>query len=128
MAEEKDKKKKAPAAKASSAKTTRAKEEPSEPVEAVTPRMWTMYKDKVIPKLKDEFKFKSSMQVPRLKKIVLNAGLGRATANIKIIDQAIKDITSITGQKPVATKSKVAISNFKLRAGLQIGVMVTLRG
>jgi len=75
-----------------------------------------------------EFGYKNIMQVPRITKIVLNAGLGRATQNIKIIDQAMKDLAAITGQKPVPKKSKIAISNFKLRAGLPIGVMVTLRG
>lgn len=118
MAEEKPKKK---AAKKSS-------EGAEGPVEAVTPRLWTMYREQVVPKLKAEFKFKNVMQVPRLNKIVVNAGLGRATQNIKVIEMATKDLTAITGQKPVSCRSKKAISNFKLRGGLPIGVMVTLRG
>jgi large subunit ribosomal protein L5 len=127
-ADETPKKKTAAKSKSSATKTSRPKEEDSTPVEPVTPRFLTKYKEQVVPKLLQEFSFRSPMQVPRLKKIVLNAGLGRSTQNIKIIDQALKDIGAITGQKPVATKSKVAISNFKLRAGLPIGVMVTLRG
>ena len=68
------------------------------------------------------------MQVPRLEKIVVNMGLGAAVANPKIIDAAVEEIRAITGQKPVVTRSKKAIASFKLRAGLPIGVMVTLRG
>lgn len=126
--DEKKDKKKAASSQASSKKESRGREEDSTPVEAVYPRYRTKYKEEIVPALMAEFKFKSAMQVPRLKKIVINAGLGKATQNIKIIDQGIKDITAIAGQKPVATKSKIAISNFKLRAGLPIGVMVTLRG
>lgn len=98
------------------------------PAELEAPRMRDKYRAEVVPALMKEFGFANVMQVPRITKIVLNAGLGRATQNIKIIDQAVKDIAAVTGQKPVAKKSKIAISNFKLRAGLPIGVMVTLRG
>lgn len=74
-----------------------------------------------------EFGYKNPMQVPRLNKITINVGLGEATQNAKAIDSALIDITAITGQKPVVTKSKKAIANFKLRENLPIGVMVTLR-
>ncbi len=74
-----------------------------------------------------EFGYKNLMQVPRLNKITINVGLGEATQNAKAIDSALIDITAITGQKPVVTKSKKAIANFKLRENLPIGVMVTLR-
>jgi large subunit ribosomal protein L5 len=138
-AAEEKKAKKERGAKAAAANAAKAAAKPSKeskddrdeshaPVEAVYPRLRKFYKDSVAPQLMKELGYKSVMQVPRLEKIVINAGLGRSTQNIKIIDQALKDIAAIAGQKPVATKSKVAISNFKLRAGLPIGVMVTLRG
>ncbi|MBN8554061.1 MAG: 50S ribosomal protein L5 [Deltaproteobacteria bacterium] len=116
-------------AKAAGEKKSKADRDSDKPtVEAVYPRLRTFYKEKVAPELMKELGFKSVMQVPRITKIVINCGLGRSTQNIKVIDQALKDVAAIAGQKPVATKSKVAISNFKLRAGLPIGVMVTLRG
>lgn len=92
------------------------------------PRLLQDYKERVVPALKEKFGIDNVMRLPRLQKIVVNAGLGRATQNIKIIEVAMNDIEAITGQKPVSTKSKLAISNFKLRKGLPIGVMVTLRG
>jgi large subunit ribosomal protein L5 len=85
------------------------------------------YKERIVPSLKKEFNFKSVMQVPVLEKIVVNQGLGLATADKKIIDVAIDELTLITGQKAVATYSKKDISNFKLRRKMPIGVMVTLR-
>lgn len=125
----KDDKKKKPATSEKKAKSTqKAAEEDTRPVDPVPPRLRDKYKNEIIPALMKEFNYKTLMQVPKITKIVVNAGLGKATQNIKIIDQALKDIAAITGQKPVATKSKIAISNFKLRAGLPIGVMVTLRG
>ena len=86
------------------------------------------YKDRIIPALMKEFSYTSVMQVPVLKKIVLNQGLGIATADKKIIDTAINEMTAITGQKAIATYSKKDISNFKLRKKMPIGVCVTLRG
>ncbi len=122
---EKPKKKEGSSSKA----TTKAKaKEPMEPAEAVFPRLWTAYKETVVPQMVKTFGYASAMQVPQIRKIVLNCGLGKSTQNIKIIDQAVKDLAAIAGQKPVTCKSKKAISNFKLRAGLPIGVMVTLRG
>ncbi|MDR1380033.1 MAG: 50S ribosomal protein L5 [Tannerella sp.] len=85
------------------------------------------YKERIVPALKKEFDYKSVMQVPVLEKIVVNQGLGIATADKKIIDVAIDELTTITGQKAVATYSKKDISNFKLRRKMPIGVMVTLR-
>ncbi|OUO51839.1 50S ribosomal protein L5 [Parabacteroides sp. An277] len=85
------------------------------------------YQDRIVPALMKEFGYKSVMQVPVLKKIVINQGLGMATADKKIIDVAINELTAITGQKAVATVSKKDISNFKLRKKMPIGVMVTLR-
>ena len=85
------------------------------------------YQDRVVPALMKEFEYKSVMQVPVVKKIVINQGLGMASADKKIIDIAISELTTITGQKAVATVSKKDISNFKLRKKMPIGVMVTLR-
>ena len=85
------------------------------------------YKEKVAPALMKEFGYKSSMEVPVLKKIVINQGLGIAVADKKIIETAINELTAITGQKAVATVSRKDISNFKLRKKMPIGVMVTLR-
>ena len=85
------------------------------------------YQDRIVPDLTKEFGYKSVMQVPVLKKIVINQGLGMATADKKIIDIAISELSTITGQKAVATVSKKDISNFKLRKKMPIGVMVTLR-
>ena len=85
------------------------------------------YQDRIVPALTKEFGYESVMQVPVLKKIVINQGLGMATADKKIIDIAISELSTITGQKAVATVSKKDISNFKLRKKMPIGVMVTLR-
>ena len=85
------------------------------------------YAERIVPALQSQFKYSSSMEVPQLKKIVINQGLGQAVADKKIIDVAINEITAITGQKAVATISRKDISNFKLRKQMPIGVMVTLR-
>ena len=97
-------------------------------MEKYTPRLKKHYKDNVVPALMKQFGYKSGMQVPRLEKICLNQGVGGATADKKMIETALSEITTITGQKAVPTKSKKDISNFKLRANTQIGVRVTLRG
>mgnify|MGYP001444920037 FL=1 len=91
------------------------------------PRLQDFYKAEVVPKLKEKFRYRNSMQVPRLSKVIINMGLGEAIDNIKILDFAIEEIGVITGQKPVITKARKSISNFKLRAGVPIGVMVTMR-
>jgi large subunit ribosomal protein L5 len=92
-----------------------------------TTTLKTEYKDRIVSSLMKEFGYKSPMQVPVLKKIVINQGLGIAVSDKKIIETAINELTAITGQKPVATLSKKDISNFKLRKKMPIGVMVTLR-
>jgi large subunit ribosomal protein L5 len=100
---------------------------PRQPKEKVTPRMWTRYRDEVVPALMKDFAFDNPMRVPRLRKIVLNMGLGEATQNVKVVDAAFAEMTAIAGQKPVTTRARKSISTFKLRAGQPIGVMVTLR-
>lgn len=85
------------------------------------------YKERIVPALEKEFKYTTVMQVPKLKKIVINQGLGAATQDKKLIETAINELTAITGQKAVATLSKKDISNFKLRKKMPVGVMVTLR-
>jgi large subunit ribosomal protein L5 len=94
---------------------------------AYTPTYKTTYKEQIIPALMKEFGYKSIMQVPKLEKIVINEGMGQAVADKKLIDTAVAELTQITGQKAVVTKSKKDISNFKLRKGMPIGVKVTLR-
>jgi large subunit ribosomal protein L5 len=91
------------------------------------PRLKTMYKDVVIARMMEEFKYSNVNQVPRVQKVSVNMGLGEAVSNPKILDSAVEELRAITGQAPVVTKSKKAIANFKLRAGLKIGAMVTLR-
>jgi large subunit ribosomal protein L5 len=95
--------------------------------EVVPARFLEVYKKTAIPALTKQFNYKNPMQVPRLQKIVVNMGLGAAVANPKIIDTAVEDMRAITGQKPVVTRAKKAIANFKLREGIPIGAMVTLR-
>lgn len=90
-------------------------------------RLQTKYQNDVIPAMMREFGYRNPMQVPRLEKITLNVGVGEATQNIKAIDAAVAEVTSITGQKPVVTRAKKAIANFKLREGMPIGCMVTMR-
>ena len=90
--------------------------------------MKTLYTNEVAPALMKKFNYKSTMQIPKLDKIVINIGLGEAKDNPKVIDAAMADLTAITGQKPVITKAKKSIANFKLRQGMNIGVKVTLRG
>ena len=90
-------------------------------------RLKQKYHDEVVPAMMKEFSYKNSMQVPRLEKITINVGVGEATQNIKAIDTTVAEITSIAGQKPVVTRAKKAIANFKLREGVPIGCMVTLR-
>jgi large subunit ribosomal protein L5 len=92
------------------------------------PTLKKKYTEEVVPALKAKYNYKSVMQVPKLTKIVINQGVGAAVGDKKLIDNSIDEISRITGQKAVATKSKKAISNFKLREDLPIGVRVTLRG
>lgn len=92
------------------------------------PRLKEKYINDIVPALKDKFQYKSIMQVPKMEKICINKGMGVAVTDKKLIDIGIEEITAITGQKAVATKSKKAISNFKLRESMPIGVRLTLRG
>ncbi|MFO7652636.1 MAG: 50S ribosomal protein L5 [Candidatus Krumholzibacteriia bacterium] len=89
--------------------------------------MRLVYEEQVVPALQERFEYTSSMQVPRPVKVVLNMGLGRATQNPKILENALADLEVITGQKPVATRAKKSVSNFKIRTGMEIGARVTLR-
>lgn len=93
-----------------------------------TPRLKEKYLKEIVSSLKDKFQYSSVMQVPKIQKICINKGLGMAVADKKVIDTGLEEITTITGQKAVSTKSKKDISNFKLRKDLPIGVKVTLRG
>jgi large subunit ribosomal protein L5 len=90
-------------------------------------RLKNKYREDVVPAMMKEFGYKNTMQVPRLKKITLNIGLGEATQNIKVLDTAVAELAAIAGQRPVVTRAKKAIANFKLREGVPIGCMVTLR-
>jgi large subunit ribosomal protein L5 len=94
---------------------------------AYVPRLKSKYKDEIRASLKEKFQYKSVMQVPKLQKIAINQGIGGATTDKKLIENAIKELTTITGQQAVAANSKKDISNFKLRKGMPIGVRVTLR-
>lgn len=92
------------------------------------PRLKDRFRDEIAPQLVREFNYSNPMQVPKVEKIVLNIGMGEAISNAKALDAAMGDLTAITGQKPVITKAKRSIAAFKLRAGMPIGLMVTLRG
>lgn len=94
----------------------------------MTPRFKTKYREEIIASLQEEFNYKNVMMVPKLEKIVVSQGIGAAVADKKLVDQAIAEMTMITGQKAVSTKSKKDVSNFKLRRGMPIGARVTLRG
>jgi len=91
-------------------------------------RLQELYQQEVAPGLAEKFKYKSPMQIPKLSKIILNMGLGEAIQNIKILDSATADLAQISGQKPVVTRARQSIAAFKLRKGMPIGCMVTLRG
>ena len=93
----------------------------------MVPRLHTKYKEEIVPKLMAEFKYENPMQVPKITKISVNMGLGEAVQNSKLIDQGVEELTMITGQKPVITRARKSIANFKLREGQAIGVSVTLR-
>ena len=93
-----------------------------------TPRLKTKYREEIAGKLRDEFKYENVMQIPGLVKIVVNMGVGDAARDSKLIEGAIRDLTTITGQKPAVTKARKSIAQFKLREGQPIGAHVTLRG
>jgi len=104
-------------------KPAKAAPEPRGPV-----RLQEHYHKMVVPNLMKEFSYTNRMQVPRLECIVLNVGMGEATQNVKLLDSAVKELATISGQHPVVTRARKAIANFKLRKGLPIGAKVTLRG
>jgi large subunit ribosomal protein L5 len=91
-------------------------------------RLQAIYREKIVPELVKKFGYKSTMQVPRITKITLNMGVSEAVSDKKVLDNAVGDLTKIAGQKPVVTKSRKAIANFKIRENVPIGCMVTLRG
>lgn len=91
-------------------------------------RLRTTYNEKVVPALMEKFQYKSIMQAPKIEKIVINMGVGEARENKKFLENAVEELTLIAGQKPVVTKARKSISNFKLREGMPVGCKVTLRG
>jgi large subunit ribosomal protein L5 len=115
-------KKDAPAPKKEAVKPA-APEQPAPPA-----RLGQYYREKVVPDLMQKFGYKTVMQVPRLRKITINMGVGETTADKKVLDNAVADMAKIAGQKPVVTKARRSIANFKVRAGFPVGCMVTLRG
>ena len=115
------------------AKAAKAAEKPAEkPARSTLPvppaRLAQHYQDKVVPELVKKFGYKTTMQVPRIRKITLNMGVGESIGDKKVLDNAVADMAKIAGQKPVVTKSKKAIAGFKIRENVPIGCMVTLRG
>ncbi len=129
---DKPEKKPAPQQQAKPKKETQPKEaapkSDAPEVPAPPARLATFYKDKVVPDLMQKFGYKTIMQVPRIRKITLNMGVGETTSDKKVLDAAVADMQKIAGQKPVVTKARRSIANFKLRAGFPVGCMVTLRG
>ena len=92
------------------------------------PRLIKKYKDEVVPQLMKDFTLQNIMEVPKLERIVVNMGLGEAVQNAKLVESAVAELTAITGRKPIVTRAKKSIATFKLREGMPIGAMVTLRG
>jgi large subunit ribosomal protein L5 len=92
------------------------------------PRLQEYYRNEVVPTLMKEFNYGNVMMVPRVTKVVINVGVGESLTNARALDAAVEDITRVTGQKPIVTRARKSIANFKLREGRQIGVKVTLRG
>ncbi len=111
-----------------STETTETTEAATAPAEKVAPRLKTRYREEILPALQSEFEIKNVMQVPGLTKIVVNMGVGEAARDSKLIEGAVKDLTAITGQKPLVTKARKSIAQFKLREGMPIGAHTTLRG
>jgi large subunit ribosomal protein L5 len=115
-----------PEAKEAPAPKEQKERKPERP--APVPRLQILYRDTVVKQLMEQFGYTSSMQVPRIQKIVLNMGVGEAVADKKIMDNAVSDMTKIAGQKPLVTKSRKSIATYKIRSGYPIGCKVTLRG
>ncbi len=120
---QKQPKKEAQGPKKEAAPKAQAPQEPAPPA-----RLAIHYREKVVPELMQKFCYKTVMQVPRLRKITVNMGVGETTSDKKVLDNAVADMTKIAGQKPVVTKARKSIANFKVRAGFPVGCMVTLRG
>lgn len=97
-------------------------------METYTPRLKTRYRDEIVPALRKQFGYTNPMEIPRLVKIVVNKGVGEAPTNKKLLDDTIVELRTITGQQPVIVKARQSVSNFKIRAGMPVGVFVTLRG
>jgi large subunit ribosomal protein L5 len=116
-------KKEAQPPKKEAAPKAQAPQEPAPPA-----RLAIHYREKVVPELMQKFGYKTVMQVPRLRKITVNMGVGETTSDKKVLDNAVADMAKIAGQKPVVTKARKSIANFKVRAGFPVGCMVTLRG
>jgi large subunit ribosomal protein L5 len=108
-------------------RAAREERRPREPEPKVPPRLKIRYESEIVPALARELKIENRMRVPRLRKIVINMGLGEAREDVKILDAALEELKQVTGQKPVITRARKAISNFKIREAMPIGVMVTLR-
>jgi len=115
-----------PEAKEAPAPKEQKERKPERP--APVPRLQILYRETVVRQLMEQFGYKSAMQVPRIQKIVLNMGVGESVADKKIMDNAVSDMSKITGQRPIVTKSRKSIANFKIRSGYPIGCKVTLRG
>ena len=136
MADEQEKKEKKPKAPKGAGKPPKGGEKPEAPAPSPEPpaepapraRLWDFYEQQVRGKLQQQFAFKNPHQIPRLKKIVLNVGMGDASKNPKGLEAAVAELAAITGQHPVVTRAKKAIANFNLREGQAIGCAVTLRG
>ncbi len=111
-----------------SATTEETLRDGSSGTDKISPRLKTRYREEIVPALQSEFEIKNIMQVPGLVKIVVNMGVGEAARDSKLIEGAVKDLTAITGQKPMVTKARKSIAQFKLREGMPIGAHVTLRG
>jgi large subunit ribosomal protein L5 len=94
----------------------------------MSPKLKTTYQEQIVPKLQEQFGFTNIHQVPKVVKITINRGLGEASTNTKALESSVAEIATITGQKPVITRAKKAIAGFKIRQGMPVGVMVTLRG
>lgn len=126
-AKAKDEKEAKPKAAAKGKGKAEAKAEAPPQPEKIPARLWEYYRQECVPKMMQEFRYRSPMQVPRLQKIVINMGLGEAIQNIKLLESAGQELATITGQKAVVTRARRSIAAFKLREGMPIGCMVTIR-
>jgi len=129
MADKAERKGRAVAAKADKGeKPAKGKAEPTPSIPRIPARLRERFRTEIAPALMRQFNYANRMQVPEVKKVVVNMGLGEAVANVKVIDTAVAEMAAITGQKPVVTKAKKSEASFKLRAGMPIGCKVTMRG